>query len=298
MRVTTNSVKETMKRIVLLLAVAGSAACSQLVESPVAGSGIIHLTTDIEPLTRISMDQTGKGSFSTGDRLQLTISGASTENRIEEYTLGTTALYWEDLGFATSTQQVRFAGCYPALTEGSGTIREFNVATADEPDLLLAQAVSVERGTASVVNLTFRHAMHRLRITYTTTGDYTREELQQITTNCKAKTSCKVDLANGSVYQTLSTVSALTPATATDAATFLLPPQASADVTLTVALANKSLEINLAQWLSDAGQAQQTLEGGKELQLTIRVGKEGISFGGMEIVGWGSQGSVEGDIIL
>lgn len=290
-----NSVKGKMKKFVWLLAVVGSAACSQQ-ESPAPGSKI-NLSTRIEPLTRISMDQTGKGSFTTGDNLQLVISGSSAETRIETYTVGTTELFWKDLGFATSTRQVRFAGCYPALTGGSGTTRTFDLTASEEKDLLLAPAVSVERGTAEAVNLSFRHAMHRLRIVYAATEDYTTNALRQVTTRCTAKAACEVDLAAGTVSRTLSGTGTFEQASASEAL-FLLPPQNSSDVSVTVKLDGREITINLAEWLEEAGQAQPTLEGGKELQVTMRVSKQGISFGGMEIVGWGSQGSVEGDIIL
>lgn len=283
-----------MKKIVLLLAIIVGTACSKQ-DTPELGSKI-NLSANIEPITRVSLDQTGKGYFTTGDQLQLTISGSSTENLIEAYTVGTTELFWNDLGFATSTRQVNFAGCYPVL-EGSGTTRTFNLATAEEKDLLLAPAVSVERGTTNTVKLSFRHAMHRLRIVYAATEDYATDELQQITTRCTAKSECQVDIAAGTVSQTLSGTSTFENASASEAL-FLLPPQNSSDVTLTVVLAGKNVTLNLAQWLEDAGQAQTALEGGKELQVVMRVSKEGISFGGMEIVGWGSQGTVEGDIIL
>lgn len=283
-----------MKKIVLLLAIIVGTACSKQ-DTPELGSKI-NLSANIEPITRVSLDQTGKGYFTTGDQLQLTISGSATENLIEAYTVGTTELFWNDLGFATSTRQVNFAGCYPVL-EGSGTIRTFNLATAEEKDLLLAPAVSVERGTTNTVKLSFRHAMHRLRIVYAATEDYATDELQQITTRCTAKSECQVDIAAGTVSQTLSGISTFENASASEAL-FLLPPQNSSDVTLTVVLAGKNVTLNLAQWLEDAGQAQTALEGGKELQVIMRVSKEGISFGGMEIVGWGSQGTVEGDIIL
>lgn len=283
-----------MKKIVLLLAIIAGTACSKP-DTP-SQEVKINLSANIEPITRVSLDQTGKGYFTTGDQLQLTISGSSNENQIEEYTVGTSELFWNDLSFATSTRQVSFAGCYPTL-EGSGMTRTFNLATAEEKDLLLAPAVSVERGTTSTVKLSFRHAMHRLRIVYAATEDYAAEELQQITTRCTAKSECQVDIATGTVSQTLSSTSTFENASASEAL-FLLPPQNSSDVTLTVVLASKDVTLNLAQWLEDAGQAQTALEGGKELQVVMRVSKEGISFGGMEIVGWGSQGTVEGDIIL
>ena len=96
-----------MKKIVLLLAIIVGTACSKQ-DTPELGSKI-NLSANIEPITRVSLDQTGKGYFTTGDQLQLTISGSSTENLIEAYTVGTTELFWNDLGFATSTRQVNFA---------------------------------------------------------------------------------------------------------------------------------------------------------------------------------------------
>ena len=106
--------------------------------------------------------------------------------------------------------------------------------------------------------------MHRLRIVYAATEDYATDELQQITTRCTAKSACQVDIAAGMVSQTLSGTSTFENASASEAL-FLLPPQNSSDVTLTVVLAGKDVTLNLAQWLEDAGQAQTALEGGKRV---------------------------------
>lgn len=283
-----------MKKILLFLMVLGSVACSK--QNSVQIEGKINLSANILPLTRINVDESGKGSFTSGDIISLTVSGLEMTSQILKFEIGNTALYWKDLNLPSGIQDVNFAGCYPVLERTSGSIGTFDVSSAADKDLLLAPAVSVKSGSSNSVDLAFSHALHRLRIIYSSSGDYTQEELQLISTKCSAKSTCEVDLVKGVLSRTLSQTATFT-AKSSDAV-FLLPPQESAGVTLSMELFGQKKEFKLSDWMQQYDHMQEMLEGGKELRLTINVSKSGISFGDMTIGAWGDQGSVEGDIIL
>lgn len=282
-----------MKNILFIMLLLGVVSCTKPESDH--SDGKINLATSILSHARIDVDETGKGSFTTGDVISLAVSGTQSTQQVLDFEIGQTELYWQDLDLPSSQQTVDFVGCYPALSQVSGSIGTFDVFSAKEKDLLLTTAVSANVGTSTPINMTFSHVLHRLKITYDS-RDYAQSELQSITTKCKAKSVCEVNLATGTISRVLSQSATFT-STSPDAV-FLLPPQECAGVTITVELSGRSEEFNLAAWLQEAGHSQTTLLGGKELQLTINVNKEGISFGNMNIIGWGDQGSVDGDIIL
>lgn len=285
-----------MKRTIwMLLPALALAACDKDDNAgTMPADGRIEIVTGVEALTRApQLDDTGAGNFRTGDTFTLSVSsnGKSVQ---KAYTVGSTTLYWQDLG--AEGDKASFAGCYPNHTGNGGTTFEFDVRSALDADLLLAPAVEVAKGTKSVT-MPFRHAMHKLVVKYVSDGTYVTGALSGISTTLHAHTVCTVDMAKGAVAEN----SAKTPADYTtkngETVSWLVVPQNKDGVKLIVTLDGQSREFTLPETTTE-GKPLTTLDGGKELTLTMTVGKDGINFSGMDIGGWGNQGSAEGEIIL
>ncbi len=278
----------------MLAAAALSGCAKQLNDGPEAADGRIDLLTGIEPLTRSpQLDGSGAGNFSAGDTFTLSVSDGS--QRVQKsYTVGTTVLYWQDLGLTGGT--AAFTGCYPNLGTDGGTTFRFDASEAPDADLLLAPAVTVARGAAKV-QLPFRHAMHKLAVRYTSDGTYTAEELKGIVTVPHAHTVCTVDLSAGKVTDgSASSPEDLRAVTGAEAS-WLIVPQGREAVKLKVSFGGRTQEFTLPEQ-TEEGRPVTTLDGGKTLTVKLRAAKDGISFEGMAIGPWEDQGSVNGDIIL
>lgn len=284
------------KILYLLCGVCMLFACSQNSEKTDSPTdGLITISTDIQPLTRRPhMDETGNGNFLEGDRFALMLSGDGMTSMCKDYYVGHTALLWNDPAFASASNIVRFSGCYPLPSETEGSDFVFDVSQASEKDLLLAPAVEVKLYSAEVIRLSFHHALHRLKIIYQMSSDYTEEEATKIQTSCRARSTCRVDLESGQIKEVLNTTSVFKEQGAE--VSFLLPPQTADGIDLNIDMGEESQQYNLGKWLQENGILQTGLDGGRELVLTLRVSRQGINIEGSGIGGWENQGSADGEI--
>lgn len=135
--------------------------------------GVVNIVTSINgPQTRVVMNENGSGNFEDSkDKLKLAVYGSGNADYQVDYTVGTTALYWEDVEAGAGTGPYTFGGWF-TKTDLPTTLTSFNAATASDPDLLLAApATNVSKG--ETVNLNFKHAMHKLVVKVTYEGDFT-----------------------------------------------------------------------------------------------------------------------------
>lgn len=135
--------------------------------------GVVNIVTSINgPQTRVVMNENGSGSFEDSkDKLKLAVYGSGNADYQVDYTVGTTVLYWEDVEAGAGTGPYTFGGWF-TKTDLPATLTSFNAATASDPDLLLAApATNVSKG--EMVNLNFKHAMHKLVVKVTYEGDFT-----------------------------------------------------------------------------------------------------------------------------
>ena len=267
---------------------------------PIPGEDRITVTAGIEALTRAPhLNEDGSGYFQDGDKIALTVTGGDKTVR-KECTIGGQALYWEDLGLPSGTNEASFAGCYPAPESAEGSEFTFDLSTAVDKDLLLAPGVKVSKSADTKVNLAFKHAMHKLAINYASDGTYTQEQLEAVKTTCTAKSSCEVNMAAATVSKTADKTAAFEAAG--KAVHFLLVPQTSEEVTLKIEIEGKTVEHTLAGLKEVLKNATQeipvTLDGGKCLTLNLTFGKDGIVVEGSQIGGWEDQGTVDGDISM
>ena len=150
-------------------------ACNNEADVPGGGQepGVVNIVTSITgPQTRVEMNDDGSGSFEdTKDKLKIAVYGSGNADYQVDYTVGTTALYWEDVEAGVGTGPYTFGGWF-TKTDLPATLTSFNAATASDPDLLLAApATNVSKG--ATVNLNFKHAMHKLVVKVTYEGDFT-----------------------------------------------------------------------------------------------------------------------------
>lgn len=254
--------------------------------------GRIEIVTGVEALTRApQLDNTGAGNFQTGDTFTLSVSsnGKSVQ---KDYTVGSTTLYWQDLGIEGN--KVTFAGCYPNHTGNGGTTFEFDVRSALDADLLLASAVEAEKGAKSVT-MPFRHAMHKLVVKYVAADTYATGVLSGISTTLHAHTVCTVNMEKGAVAENSAKTPADYKAKNGENVSWLVVPQNKDGVKLTVTLDGRSREFTLPETTTE-GQPLTMLDGGRTLSVTLRVFKSGITLEGTTIGQWEVQGSVDGEI--
>lgn len=249
--------------------------------TPEPGKTQIAFTTQIE-----TTEGTTEEGFTAGDTFSLVAYDNAEGCTSMDYTLGATALYWEDLTFATEGGSVHFSACYPkhTLTEGGF---DFTVTQDPSSDLLWATHASVGVGTQEAVDLTFRHALHRLKVDIAVEDPTV--DASQIEVSCTALSTCRVDLKEMRLMQgeTQNTYTAMG-----QSVEFMLLPQLTDIVTLEV----KAGELTQSWKLSETDFPTPELEGGKQatVHLTIKDGR--ITLSGMTIAGWGDQGTVEDEI--
>lgn len=231
----------------------------------------------------------GSGNFSDGDTFTLYTTSASGQTTSLSYTVGVGKLYWKDVLFAEQDKSVDFAACYPEseIVDGKFT---FDLETASDSDLLWARTKGVAVWTEAPVELTFEHVMHTLAFNFSTNSD--EIALEQIKTECTAKSSCEVDLANGVIDNSSSRMATFSQTGAK--AVFRIVPQRSSDVTIKISAGEAEKSFNL----SDVVTEHADLEGGKILTVNLTVKDGKITVDGSSIVGWGDQGSVDDEIIL
>ena len=225
---------------------------------------------------------------------RLTVSGEGFDDISEIYTVGETELFWSDLELPDNSGTVYFSGCYPdqdAVSDGSF---RFDMPADGETDLLLAKAVPVAY-QASVVELKFSHAFHRLAIEYVSDGTYSDSDLSQVATSVNAMSSCTVDLRKGEVESGSAARPARYMEKKGNSVSYMLIPQQKDDVTVEVSFQGMKKTFTLPDTTGD-GQALSQLEGGKMLTVRLEISSDGIRMDGGEIIGWESQGTVNGGI--
>lgn len=248
----------------------------------------IIFTTAIAATRSPQLEADGSGTFTAGDTFTLYAHDGNGASAALDYTIGATALYWREIAFAQEGERINLAACYPKQTLDKGAF-DFTVTQSPDRDLLLVTGKEAAVGSEQPVELTFRHAMHRLTVQVEIEDE--SADAASVEILCSAHASGRFDLATGtcSLHDSKETFSVTKPE-----GNFLLYPQPTGGVSLEVHAGEAT-----KQWtLSELAPKQDELESGKELtvKLTVRDGK--ILFAGMTIEGWGNQGTVDGEIIL
>lgn len=278
-----------MMMAVLPLALSGCAKDLGGTTVPSAGKIMIE-TSIVEPSVQKTpaLSGDGSGNFADGDVFALYVaSPADAMNRFD-YRVGSTTLYWKDLQLQPEDRTVTFAACYPKQEAIDGTFT-FDLESASDQDLLWARTPDVAVETKTPIDLTFKHAMHRLAVNFTVDPAVT---LAEVTTVCTAKSTCEVDLVGGTLNATASRKASFTQTG--EQVVFLLVPQPTAEVSLQVTAG----ELVKTFTLDELAAGHDSLESGKQLTVNMNISKGSIELNGTTIEGWGDQGTVDGEIIL
>ena len=127
--------------------------------------------------------------------------------------------------------------------------------------------------------------------------DLTDAQLSEISTSVKALSSCSIDMAKGAMQNgTASGLSEVGIMQGSQVSCFMVP-QEKDNVTLEVSLDDMVRTLSIPDYDQDDNPVNM-LEGGKCLTVQINVSSEKIELDGVQIEGWGQQGSVDGDIEL
>lgn len=251
----------------------------------------ITLNTSIEgkALTKSPvLDDNGAGNFTDGDVFKLLVANSENEYDSFNYTVGKTKLYWSDLTVGNESSEVIFSAFYPLQVIENGSF-VFDLRTASNKDLLIAQGGNVAFESENPVNLRFRHAMHKLKIKFNVEGSLGQNTIQ---TKCLAKSTCTVNILNNSLVTDQSPVSEFRGTG--NEVDFIIVPQKAADVSLEITIGEmiKRFKIN------ELNHEIEDLKSGMQLTVEITVKNGKIEISNMGIAGWEDQGSISGEIIM
>lgn len=257
----------------------------------------ITIVANVSPHSRApQLNSDGSGSLVKGDVMTLCMAKSDADNISIDYAYQKETITWGGLNLPESTRQIKMAACYPRQVIASNGMFEFNVLTAQEKDLLLSPAQTIEVGTSNAVNLNFKHALHRLDLTFTQGNGYSADDLKNLTLSLHAKNCCIVDAFEGKIYEVASEKATYT-STGT-IASFYLVPQETSGITLDVTVDDQKKTLALSDLLNQLGEPQNDLKGGAKCTITLKVGREGIIVESGTIGAWEDQVTVDGDLII
>ncbi len=241
------------------------------------------------------LDDNGAGSFSTGDRLSLFITGNGTTTS-QTYTHGNTH-YWEDLELPAGANTLTVTGCYPQITATAFTDFTWNIQEQTEKDFLVAPAITVAKGNEDIIVLPFRHVLHKLSVVLQADGTTIQQEdiasAEIVIKQIYPATS--VNLIEGTVGNASGNKISLSARG--DKADFLIPAQPTTGITLSVKSGTQENSFNLSDYTID-GQNITRLEDGQSLCINLLATQDGFALSGISIGAWESQGSIDDTILI
>lgn len=257
----------------------------------------ITIVANVSPHSRApQLDSDGSGSFTKGDVMTLCVGKSDADYISMDYAYQQETITWGGLNLPESTREIRMAACYPKQTVGADGMFKFNVSAAQNKDLLLSPAQTIEVGTSYAVNLNFRHALHRLDLTFTQGNGYSAGDLENLSLSLNAKNCCMVDAFKGEIKEVMSEKAPYTSTGTT--ASFYLVPQETSGVTLDVTVGDQKKTLVLSDLLNQLGEPQNSLKSGAKCTITLKVGREGIVVESGSIGAWEDQVTVEGDLTI
>lgn len=259
--------------------------------------GIIRIVANVAAQVRSpQLDEDGSGNFADGDMLSVFVTGSSLKPISASYEYGSDAFTWSSLRLPGEISNVTFSACYPQQKLDSDGMFEFNSFTAQYKDLLLAPAQSVKVGIDNTIYMSFRHALHCVKLTFVPGDGYTEDDLKALSLTCHAKTTCVIDAAKGAIKEVRD---AADDCTLTGSAVSLyLVPQETSGVKCTIHLANESREFTLGELLEQLEKPQNQLESGKESVLTLKIGRKSITVESGAIGSWEDQVTADGEVVI
>lgn len=300
--------------ILFSAAVFMAAACSE--KEPVAGSGngennvegqyeaSFKVESSVLAFRSPLLDGNGAGNFSDGDRNTLFFSDAKGSLKTAvQYTCGSSCL-WSDLGL-DDMEEVSVTACWPELSasDKDGLMSEAasyvwnSMKDNGKSDFLLSDPVKATAGKTENIRLAFSHRLHKFAV------ELSAAEGEDISSGELASAEIRLEGVLPEVPVTLATSSLGSargiPSGFSETGTkawFIIPPQPSGEMTVSVLFADKTFTVKVAG-CNVAGKPVENLESGKVFTLKIAVSREkAFTVTGQAISGWESQGSADGTI--
>lgn len=258
----------------------------------------ITIVANVSPQSRVpQLDSEGAGSFIKGDVMTLCVAKTDGSNLSMNYAYQVDEITWGGLNLSENTGQVKIAACYPKQTLSQDGTFEFNVLTAPDKDLLLSSAQNVAIGTSEAVNLSFGHALHRLDVSFTAGDGYSADDLKNLSLSMSASTVCVVDAFQGKIKEVKSAKDNYASSTGATASFYLLP-QSTDGVTLHITMNGKTQHLVLRDLFQQLNNPQDTLKGGSQCAISLKVSREGVSVDSGSIGAWENQVTVEGEVTV
>ena len=285
------------KTILTFISLGLLASCTENMEHeiPEMSDKTISINTNIISSRAPILDENGSGNFTDGDKIYLTAEGNTSGKWFSrEFAVGVDKLSWDDIQMDDDTEAV-FSAFYPVPENANQGKFDFNASTSEFSDILMAKQIEANVDEKTTLNLSFVHVMHKLEIKYVSkNGDYSEENLNNITTSCTALTTCEVDMKKSTVNTSQSS-SGTYNTKAGKTVDFIIVPQNTDEVSLTINLGNGK---TVNKQLNEICQNSQTLESGKKLTITFDISINGVEIIASQINGWDSQGTFEDEIIV
>lgn len=243
------------------------------------------------------LDEKGAGHFIDRDENTIFIKDQSgTQTTTFNYTYGTT-YHWSDIHLPQEIKQCQISACYPPVQTSDFKNFKWDVNKKKGIDLLLASPVKASTESSSPINLSFRHALHKLSVVLIPQGNKVSSDiLSKAVITCKnVKSIAVIDLLNGKAITSNGPTIELTKNGATT--NFLIPAQEVGDMEISINVEGREAHYQLSK-LKIKDQQLKNLESGKAFSLQVKVSKESFTIVGQNISGWEKQGEADGTITL
>ena len=276
-----------------LLALTACTDAGDMPGTPVPPSGAVRITATIagQTDTRVTMNNDGSGTFTTGDTwgMYTRLPDGTTINNNLAFAYGSTTLYWRNL---STTQPVTFSAHYPRQTDVSNPeAYRFNLFSSSNRDLLFATATA---SPGEEVKLNFRHLMHRLVIRLTKDDDVEGNLDEAWITVYNMKISTIVNLLDGTADVDTEPGTEIYPILGSATLDYITVPQdlSAGNDWIRIRLNNKYYYYNVPASLKP-GPHPLRLESGKQLTLNLNLKKSKVMFTSSAITEWDSRDLVD-----
>jgi hypothetical protein len=291
------------------IAALGLTACTNDNEGSIPAREEVKISTSVKGngrTTRAVIDPaTGEGHLENGDKILLVAHKTGNAISFEEYTIGVSRLYWDNLisGNYSGTEwpeytnyqltlgepPYNFIAYYPSIPSGE-LLAGFNAATAANPDLLGAKTEGVPK--AGTVDLTFGHLMHKLTVNLSS-NFYTSDDLVDAVVSVKnLYSTAAVELIDVAVDNGNASGTDPYPAETGISTCFIVAPQdlpAAGTELVEIVVGGKTYTYKIPTGLT-------ALESGKALTLNLSVSRDAVTLQSNTVLPWDDQDEIDDNV--
>lgn len=249
----------------------------------------------------VDLKEDGSGRFSEKDEIRLLMTDGKNPISSILYTINK-PLFWDELTIHPQTQSVTFAGIYPYVEIVSFEKFIFNIQTAENKDLLIAEPIHVPIKSTNAQHLVFRHAMHKVEVNYTISSDALLDNAQISTTLRNIAPEAIINVMKGTNEGVTEKRTDITAKG--QKVTFLIPPQNAEGITLEVKikaegeLQERTYTYPFPKNIEGKEEPLKKFEENSVIRLNVKVTRMAILLESATISPWNSQGEIKDEIII